>query len=856
MNNWIKESYDQHKGDRFNSFDEFSDEVWSHPRRSEVFPKSKKQSAFRTTLYQDGKRASCREGLLDLLAEVLDVKPSLIAAIRTTGDSSRAKLEFDYCQYVPPLDLQLEDPPPGIPPAVFRHETWSKGGVWWHAPSGSDRTLVGRWLESRGIEFRTVFSTSDVEHIRKAKGNGPIFIEIHEDDGELLAALDKLVSSERPVCVAAPFDRHGRTFETVEGPERWLKSDKRKKRWLESQGKDHEWEAVQSAKPDKWIKAFCEWIDDRMVADTGWDKTAAIAFMKNRHEIETLGDAFWIAGLIISKGVTWLEANQPREWVEITINTVKIGPAWVPTKGGYLLIHAVRQAIETDDQSLELGGLRRDRWQELLSSREPMEEREWFMEKAEELAAKGDGPVGDFIRSKTPKGGRERLKGLEKAGLLGGASKRGRLVLTQGWMLRALSHQFVSEALDDSVSKWGNLLLHPDTEKLVVKSLQQDIKVGNLDRIESACRDASLAQLPTVFALEMCIRVAGAAKLDGHELGEALASKLLDAHGELRQESGEPGLYPYPFLEAELENPLATAGGWAMSMLVLFKESNRGPPPAIVKQATSGFEKIPSEGKGRQCLGQSPWSEERTRRAFMLGAEIFKERNSDREATPLEATPLEAPAEVVNMVKQERAVTAAWNRLPHDPVAVEMVFELGEKEQITTSDIIHAVLTSYCEKDPEHQAAIDKLFLAERLIPKIVRNLRTEHLAVLVRLGWKEFQLLPKTLHADLLKACHSSGDKQVAQTLWQHCPLSARESLKVPANYGPLQIELLYALPDEKEEQAIIKVLTSSPGTANNAIAVEVVSWAYERILNREDRWRTFWPVVAAWLPVLQRRT
>ena len=123
------------------------------------------------------------------------------------------------------------------------------------------------------------------------------------------------------------------------------------------------------------------------------------------------------------------------------------------------------------------------------------------------------------------------MKGLEKAGLLGGASKRGRLVLTQGWMLRALSHQFVSEALDDSVSKWGNLLLHPDTEKLVVKSLQQDIKVGNLDRIESACRDASLAQLPTVFALEMCIRVAGAAKLDGHELGEALASKLLDAHG-------------------------------------------------------------------------------------------------------------------------------------------------------------------------------------------------------------------------------------------------------------------------------------------------------------------------------------
>src|SRR5688572_17351659 len=70
----------------------------------------------------------------------------------------------------------LEEPLfPGIPAEVLEPASFS--GVYWVAPSGSGRTLVGRWLEARGLA-RFVRAETWADAIPKLPAHGAIFVEL------------------------------------------------------------------------------------------------------------------------------------------------------------------------------------------------------------------------------------------------------------------------------------------------------------------------------------------------------------------------------------------------------------------------------------------------------------------------------------------------------------------------------------------------------------------------------------------------------------------------------------------------------------------------------------------------------
>lgn len=89
---------------------------------------------------------------LEAVAGVIKLQPSEFA--EWLGDA-RPKLadddhlfHFEVFPGLRPLDLDTEDPFPGIPGELFAGDGPTQR-TWWHAPQGAGRTLVARWLVRR-----------------------------------------------------------------------------------------------------------------------------------------------------------------------------------------------------------------------------------------------------------------------------------------------------------------------------------------------------------------------------------------------------------------------------------------------------------------------------------------------------------------------------------------------------------------------------------------------------------------------------------------------------------------------------------------------------------------------------------
>src|SRR5690606_31230547 len=94
-----------------------------------------------------------RPAVQQVLSEVLscalaDIQLSCRPPDAGHGPSADPMLRLDDLPFARSLRLREEALPPGIPLLPQRVSAWS--AVWWYAPSGAGRSLVGRWLEARG----------------------------------------------------------------------------------------------------------------------------------------------------------------------------------------------------------------------------------------------------------------------------------------------------------------------------------------------------------------------------------------------------------------------------------------------------------------------------------------------------------------------------------------------------------------------------------------------------------------------------------------------------------------------------------------------------------------------------------
>src|SRR5260221_3747808 len=200
---WLRDSMRQAPGAP-RSFGSVARAALGHPE----WPKdSRPQARSLAALLSKLDRAIGLEWLADrpavrqVLADVIGAPRSRIeeAAGIALGrpDEARLRLRFDDLPYASTFDLTVESLPPAMPEPVLNPAAWRR--IWWVAPSGSGRSLVGTWLAARRLAS-FVAAPDFREAAARLPSAGPAFVELWSEDGD-----HAVLPPREQICVAAPF---------------------------------------------------------------------------------------------------------------------------------------------------------------------------------------------------------------------------------------------------------------------------------------------------------------------------------------------------------------------------------------------------------------------------------------------------------------------------------------------------------------------------------------------------------------------------------------------------------------------------------------------------------------------------
>ena len=161
-----------------------------------------------------------------------------------------------------PIDLREEPLPPAFPAEVLDPGSWP---VLWRAPSGSGRSLVGGWLEARGLA-RFVRAESWEEASRQLGTlEGPVFIELTSAEGLPLSSKDC-----GQICIAvdeAPKSPQPMNFANVV--------------WGEVEASRFEWTQASSPAVELWLEPLVRWVAERVPSTQRLDVDACLEWLRD-----------------------------------------------------------------------------------------------------------------------------------------------------------------------------------------------------------------------------------------------------------------------------------------------------------------------------------------------------------------------------------------------------------------------------------------------------------------------------------------------------------------------------------------------------------------------------------------------
>ncbi|HEU5074238.1 MAG TPA: hypothetical protein VFU02_08695, partial [Polyangiaceae bacterium] len=199
------------------------------------------------------------------LAEITAVLgPSASPLADTTS-----RFRFEDAPYVRPLDLLHEGLCPGFPPDLTLPGTWTR--LWWHAPPGSGRGLVGAWLEARGL-CHVVRGATLESVLADVPAHGPVWLEVDEADAAQLAALDAR-GARSSLCIAC----------------------------RQAPAAERDFRVVAAPAPLAVLDEFVAWIAPRLPADGHFDAVTARRWLRNVADtgaVESLGTLLGLCGAL------------------------------------------------------------------------------------------------------------------------------------------------------------------------------------------------------------------------------------------------------------------------------------------------------------------------------------------------------------------------------------------------------------------------------------------------------------------------------------------------------------------------------------------------------------------------------
>jgi hypothetical protein len=498
-----------------------------------------------------------RPAVQAVLAEVIGAPPGLLeevtSAVLTDPQNQRHRVVLDDLPYASPLDLTDEQLPPGFPALVQLPRSWKR--VWWVAPSGSGRSLVGAFLSARRLA-RCVVAPDFTEAARTLEAdpqslNDPLFVEVWSP---------RQTSSPPPgrdgVCVAAPF-----------AP----KSDEARS-----------WTVVSSPPAMEYVRRLVAWAalrlprDGKLVPVEAEDYIEAAAA---RGVVYDFGTALGLVGLIDQYGVHDLErSGLPRiaeryvrdRFVELR-RTGLLESAWLEEAATGALAEIVKRLVTGDAEGAWEDPRTRDEWIRLVPERyQEALDAEWLaasLEKARVPSALRD---VEKALAELPPGPFRIVRALEQAGLLRRKHGGERMLLSPRWLARHLVESARTTIADGGATEWSAGLVSPHAAGSTLRALVTRVTLGDTSPLDDALELAQGQDPASVAAVEAAVRAAGLAALSGVGIAADLALALWDRQVALLVELDDG---PHPRLgydRATVESePLLDVGTFRLASLAL-----------------------------------------------------------------------------------------------------------------------------------------------------------------------------------------------------------------------------------------------------------------------------------------------
>lgn len=441
----------------------------------------------------------------------------------------------------------LEEPLfPGIPGEVLEPATFD--GVYWVAPSGAGRSLVGRWLEARGLA-RFIRAATWREAEAEMPVHGAVFVELEAPD----AVPAPVVAAGVRLCIAAPL--------LPQAP--------------------HGFRVVHTPEPEQYLRALVAWVAERTPKDGRFEPERVLAWLTaqplERGIIDGPGAALGLCGLADELGGRALTEDleqSVRRYAQARF-THSLDPEATHTaffrKNGYgTLVALVRRLLAEDTQAWD-APRPRERWLRLV----PEElQREADVDWLKMTLGTGPGALrsADLERAarKLPPGAFRVIRGFEQAGLLEPAGDD-QLKLGPRFVARALLSEAVATLTAASPNEWGAALLEGSAPREVEAYVVERARATNGASLEPLLETSDPESLAYVGALELGFVAAGLALLEGAELPRELREGLFEDQLELMLEL--PDELPVPRVLRGTEHERAERHAlWLLAALSLSED--------------------------------------------------------------------------------------------------------------------------------------------------------------------------------------------------------------------------------------------------------------------------------------------
>ncbi|EPX64381.1 hypothetical protein D187_005515 [Cystobacter fuscus DSM 2262] len=499
------------------------------------------------------------------LAEALEMAPEelneQLAELQANKLAPGAKLRLRDVQ-TRPLDLRHEPLPPGIRMEVQDPAFWP---LWWYAPSGSGRTLVGQWLQARGLAvFIQARTWAEAEQQLPANGH-PVFVEL--DSAEEAPDWEQRWE-EWKICVAT---------ESLPSAPPENRPEEDEERLFRKPPPN--WRLVKNASAPEWIDDFLEWLEERVTVKR-FDARAFRQWLSQStilNRIDNVGTALGLAGLFATygrkDGTGPLAKTQDlsemaklflRMLIQHRENEVDLPVPKLWERLSYLSHSLLQDGSAPSHEARTL-----DAWHALVRVRPDRVDLEW-LETLAENGLKVDKAHLDKARTQLPADAFRTVKALRSLGLLR-ERQPGQYAFRPPWVLEALLQHSLLELLGQGPEAWGGVLLRQEHAVTVFKELFERCRRKDFTLVEQLLARPAPTAPAWVAGLEAAFRALGFASLLGVQIPEDLRWNIL-RHQRALTIPTHDGI-PLPRItyahKSEQEEPLLDRGLWYTALLSL-----------------------------------------------------------------------------------------------------------------------------------------------------------------------------------------------------------------------------------------------------------------------------------------------